>query len=285
MAAPDHNAPQRPRRRSLLRSLLLGLAALVALLGGGYVAYLGWLSHLSAREQAAPSTGQVLVYPDGRRVPLLQPANVTPLPANVVQAAPAPPPPTTVPTSLPLPHIAATAAAAPPATAASLTTTPPSVAAAATITPPPARTAAALPYLPPERISIPSISTDWPVVLSTIDHLPEFRGVGWLLGSAFPGHAGNMVLYGHLGGEHGTFMRLHKLQPGAEFSVATAEHVYFYRVRESFETTPDDVGVMAPTSGATATLITCSGPWIPALQTNERRLIVVADLVRSTERH
>lgn len=142
-------------------------------------------------------------------------------------------------------------------------------------TPPPA------PILPPERIRIPDLDLDWPVVLATTDHLPRFRGVGWLLGSAFPGGPGNLVLFGHRGGPNGTMMRLPELQPGALFSVLTEEREYRYKVRQIFETTPDDVAVLAPGAGATATLITCTGPWDAAAQTNALRLIVVADLVES----
>ena len=126
---------------------------------------------------------------------------------------------------------------------------------------------------------IPKIGIDWPVVLSDNEHLPEFRGVGWLMGSSFPGVPGNMVLFGHLGGAHGTFMRLNELQPGDEFSIFTEARELHYRVRSSHETTPDDVGVLAPTDYASATLITCSGPWDPVAQTNQRRLIVSADFV------
>jgi sortase A len=133
--------------------------------------------------------------------------------------------------------------------------------------------------LPPLRIAIPKIGVDWPVVLSDNEHLPEFRGVGWLMGSSFPGVPGNMVLFGHLGGAHGTFMRLHELQPGDEFSIFTEARELRYRVRSSHETTPDDVGVLAPTDNASATLITCSGPWDPIVQTNQRRLIVSAEYV------
>src|SRR5205814_543012 len=73
--------------------------------------------------------------------------------------------------------------------------------------------------LPPERIRIPRIGVDWPVVLSDITHLPRFNGVGWLQGSAYPGTAGNLVLYGHLDGRYATFGRLHELRAGDEFSV------------------------------------------------------------------
>lgn len=135
--------------------------------------------------------------------------------------------------------------------------------------------------LPPDRISIPRIGVGWPVVLGDNDNLPRFRAVGWFMGSGWPGTPGNMVLFGHLGGRNGTFMRLHELRPGDELSVFTAAGVARYRVREMHETTPDDVAVLAPTSGATATLITCSGPWDPVAQTNQRRLIVSADLIEN----
>jgi sortase A len=99
--------------------------------------------------------------------------------------------------------------------------------------------------LPPEQISLPALGISWPVVLGDNENIPQFKGVGWLLGSGFPGQPGNMVLFGHLGGPHAT----------------------------------SDVRVLAPSASPTATLITCSGPWDAAAQTNERRLIVIADLV------
>lgn len=201
------------------------------------IGYGGTIAYLSWREQVSPSTQRVLVLKDGRQIPLVQPA-------NRVMVSP-------------------TAVAPPGASAPLLTAAPVPVASA--------------PRLPPERIVIPKIGVDWPVVLGDNDHLPRFRGVGWLMGSGFPGVPGNMVLFGHLGGPYGTFMRLQELQPGDEFSVFTQAGEQRYRVRSSYETTPDDVGVLAPTSYASATLITCSGPWDPVAQTNERRLIVFAD--------
>ena len=55
---------------------------------------------------------------------------------------------------------------------------------------------------------------------------------------------------------------------------------YFLTLDENVpKTNPDDVGVLAPTDNASATLITCSGPWDPIAQTKQRRLIVSADYV------
>lgn len=200
-------------------------------------AYGGWIAYLVRRERVAPSTQQVLLLKDGRTVPLTPP---TPVPVSrTTSAAITAPLPENGPSS---PPIADTA-----------------------------------PALPPVRIVIPTIDADWPVVLSANDQLPRFRGVGWLLGSAYPGQSGNLVLFGHLAGRYGTFMRLRELRPGDQFRVLTDTGEYRYRVRTSYDTTPEDVAVLAPGDGTTATLITCSGPWNVATQTNERRLIVLAD--------
>jgi len=130
--------------------------------------------------------------------------------------------------------------------------------------------------LPPERLIIPRINVDWPITPADVDHLPKFRGVGWIFGSAFPGMPGNMVLTGHVGGPYATLTRLHQVQPGDDILVQTETATHRYRVQTIYETTPDDVLAMAPSDKTIATLITCSGDWIPERQTNERRLIVVA---------
>lgn len=132
--------------------------------------------------------------------------------------------------------------------------------------------------LPPERLLIPAIGADWPIVLATAEHLPHFRGVGWLMGSAAPGRPGNMVLFGHRGGDFATLARLPELRVGDAVIVLTAEAELRYQVRETFETTPDDVAVLAPTAEPTLTLITCAGTWDAVARTNALRRIVVASL-------
>ncbi len=227
------------KRRLQRTGIVAGLAALIAA-----VTYTVWIGVLSRQEQADPSTERVLVLADGRRLPLEQPG-VTPVApaATVPMITPAIPDAAVSPTT-----VAATPAPAPV-------------------------------LLPPERLMIPRIDVDWPVTLADVDHLPAFRGVGWLFGSAFPGMPGNMVLFGHLGGQYATFTRLHELRQGDDVLVRTQAGLHHYRVLLSYETTPDDVTAMAPTGTPIATLITCSGPWIPEQQTNERRLIVVAEYV------
>ncbi len=203
------------------------------------LAYWGWVRYLVYRERVSPSSQQVLMLKDGSTIPLIQPTAV------VVDPPRGSPDATTSAAPVPsLPSDRATMA-----------------------------------VLPPVRVVILGIGVNWPVVLSTNQHLPRFKGVGWFFGSAFPGATGNMVLFGHLGGQYGTFMRLHELRPGDEFHVMTADAAYRYRVRDHHETSPDDVSAIAPTDTATATLITCSGPWDAVTQTNERRLIVTAEYI------
>jgi sortase A len=227
--------------RGRRRGALLAAGALATLAGG---AYGGAIGYAAWREQLSPSTRQMLVLSDGRQVPLVQPS-AAPLPAP-------PTPPAGAPATRPQEQDQRDAGVAPAPAAQPVT-------------------------LPPLRVRIPRIAVDWPVVLSHNEHMPEFRGVGWFMGSAFPGAPGNIVLFGHLGGPYGTFMRLHELRAGDEFSIVTEAGEHRYRVRDAYETTPEDVAPLTPSDGATATLITCSGPWNQALQTNERRLIVTAD--------
>ena len=125
--------------------------------------------------------------------------------------------------------------------------------------------------LPPSRIRIGRIGADWPILLSDLNYDLRTQAVGWIVGSAFPGAPGNMVLYGQLDGPYGTFTRLHELQVGDEMIVWAGQIEYRYRVRAVKETFDDDVAVMAPTTSPTATLITDSPKSL------DRRLVVIAD--------
>ncbi len=133
--------------------------------------------------------------------------------------------------------------------------------------------------LPPVAVRIPRIGVEAPVVLSEVDHLPQFRGVGWLNGTAFPGAPGNLVLYGYRDGPYETFARLHELAPGDEVSITTEAGAQRYRVRRTYETTGDDVAVLAPTQEPTATLITASEATGSSSPPTEMFHIVVADYV------
>jgi sortase A len=220
--------------------LLLVAGCLLIFLGLAYGALIGFVMW---RESISPSGSQVLVLKDGRRILLVQPTRspAAPVPTETLQAAALS---ESQPVATGIPKLGQSYA-----------------------------------VLPPLRIKIPEIGVDWPVVLGDNEHLLRFKGVGWFMGTAFPGEPGNMVLFGHLDGPYSTFLRLRELKPGDEFTVITEEAQHQYRVRSVYETTPDDVAVLAPTDAATATLITCSGKWIPAQRTYDHRLIVTADYI------
>jgi sortase A len=245
--------------RALFRTLFIFTGGLLVGLG---IAYGSGMAYLTWREQEQPSALRVIQLPDGRQIPLVQPGTN----ARTADPVGRPPQTHTDDPSGRLPHAegnASTAGDAPPVGV-----------------PPAMGENQPAPLLPPEQILLPTIATQWPVILGDNENIPQFNAVGWLLGSGFPGHPGNMVLFGHQGGSNPTFSRLHELLPGDEFSIFTRESVYRYRVRTTFETTPNDVGLLAPSDTPTATLITCAGPWDAVAQTNALRRVVVADLVR-----
>ncbi len=223
------------------------------------IAYGGLIGYLTWSESVSPSAKVTLALRDGRKIPLTQPT----LTLSARPSAPESPPPSGHP------EVGSDAGQPSPTALPSGGGHEQVTEAGAVYTP-----------LPPKRIKIPRIGVDWPVVLSDNEHLPKFRGVGWLLGSAFPGAPGNVVLFGHLDGPYATFGRLRELQPGDVFTVITDGGEFTYRVRSSFQTTPDDVSVLAPTDTPTATLITCSGRWDPIARTYSHRLILTADLVQ-----
>lgn len=231
------------RRRWLARSLILIGSLLVAAgIGyGGMIRYLEW------REASSPSTDQVLIASDGTRISLAQPTSDA---AHL-----------TVPSASPVAPIGSTGV---------VTQT-----GVYSASPASARDA----FYPPTSLVIPSIGVNRPAVLSTSNHMPEFKGIGWLLGSAYPGHNGNMVLFGHLDGPYATLDRLGELRPGDTFSVTTAVDTYTYQVSSAYSTPRGDVLALAPTDDPTATLITCSGHWSSALQDYTHRLIIKARLV------
>ena len=212
--------------------LLVTLGCLLILAG---IAYFGAIKYFSWRESVSPSTSRVLVLKDGTRVPLRQPT-----------IAPRPAPTTIVSTSAFQPADGRAQGLQAPAVAASAVSTSTSTSmSTSTSTSTSAPISTSLPanqIMPPVRLTIPGIKVDWPVVLNNGHDLPKFKGIGWMFGSAFPGAAGNLVLFGHLDGKYATLGRLHELKSGDTFSVLTDDGEYHYQIRSLFETTPDDVG-------------------------------------------
>ncbi|HEY64316.1 MAG TPA: sortase [Caldilineae bacterium] len=144
---------------------------------------------------------------------------------------------------------------------------------------------------PPDRIVIPSINLDAPVVpvgWSTRERdgrwFSEWQtasyAAGFHKGSALPGHVGNTVISGHHNIKGKVFEHLVELKPGDLVILYADGRPYRYRVQDKFIV--KEVGVslaqrrqnaqwIAPTRDERLTLVTC---WPP--DGNTYRVIVVA---------
>lgn len=242
-----------------MRRLWVAGIALGGLLLGVGLLWLGYGLYVRFVVSASPSTQAVVrgeagefrlgQYTGGDQVVLAGAESPTPSPALSL--------------SSPTPSAAESAQPSAP----SPTTAPPAVA---------SPTSTSRPILPPTELKIPKIGLDASVVLSDNENLPEFRGVGWLLGSGYPGFRGNVVLFGHLNGKNETFARLHELVSGDEIQVVADDRAYRYQVRDKRTVPRQAVEVLAPTSDYRLTLITCTGTFFPQTRDYSHRLVVTA---------
>ncbi len=145
----------------------------------------------------------------------------------------------------------------------------------------------------PVHLAIPSIGLDAPVVpvTPTLQRLgeqeikvwpvPDFKAVGWQVGSARPGGGSNIVLNGHNTTHGEVFRTLYRIQVGAliELTDATGK-TYTYRVSEihlvserdaSPEQRLENARFILPTPDERLTLVTCH-PY----GSTRYRLIVIA---------
>ena len=122
------------------------------------------------------------------------------------------------------------------------------------------------------RIQIPAIRVEAPIVQGT-EWEQLKKGVGQYIGSANPGEKNNVVLSAHndIFGE--IFRDLDKLQPGDQVILYTSQRSYTYVVTGSEVLEPTRVEVMAPTSEAVVTLISCY-PY----RIDNKRIVVTAQL-------
>lgn len=127
------------------------------------------------------------------------------------------------------------------------------------------------------RIQIPAIGVDSTIVPGAYDWEQLKKGVAHYIGSAQPGHQGNMVLAAHNDIYGEIFRYLDQLSIGDEIIVSTERTSYTYVVNDIQIVDPvEGVWVMEPTDHASATLISCY-PY----QINTERIVVFADLVTS----
>jgi LPXTG-site transpeptidase (sortase) family protein len=110
--------------------------------------------------------------------------------------------------------------------------------------------------------------------------VPPFR-VGHAQYTAGAGQIGNAVLIGHLASlrDGAVFQTLDRARVGDIVQLASGSRTFDYRVTGMRIVPRSDISVVSWTPTASATLITCAGPWIPALDDYADRLVVRAELV------
>jgi sortase A len=144
----------------------------------------------------------------------------------------------------------------------------------------------------PERLVVPSIGVDAPVVVVGLDEeggmvSPDGPDpVGWYTFSPTPGQPGNTVVSGHRDwrtGVTGVFWRLGELVPGDRLSVVLADgNEVTYEVILSVLVGPDDMTIeeiVGQTQEEIITLITCEGVFDPESREYDKRRVVWANRV------
>ena len=151
----------------------------------------------------------------------------------------------------------------------------------------------------PRFLSIESLAIDrsriFPVGVveqtGELDTPPNIHDTGWFEESALPGDGlGAMLMDGHNGGptQDGVFKQLPDLQIGAEIVIERGDGQKFTYRTESVEVVSleelNDGGMneLANSINADAqglNIISCTGNWVPAMQTYDKRVVVRAALV------
>jgi sortase A len=122
------------------------------------------------------------------------------------------------------------------------------------------------------RIQIPAINIDAPIVQG--DGWEQLKkGVGQHVGTPDPGQKGNLVLSAHNDVFGEIFRDLDHLKAGDKVVLYTNLRTYTYVVKSTQIVAPTQVDIMAPTSNATVTLISC----YPYMVDN-KRIAVSAEL-------
>jgi sortase A len=103
------------------------------------------------------------------------------------------------------------------------------------------------------RIEIPRIGVSVAVLQGTTWRTLRL-GVGHIKGTALPGEPGNIGIAGH----RDTYFRaLKDIRKGDEIQLQTAAGIARYEVDWIQITSPSDVGIVAPTTESSLTLVTC----------------------------
>jgi LPXTG-site transpeptidase (sortase) family protein len=257
-------------RFTFIALIVLGIALLTAGLVVGYLDLQASPPYQGGERERAITTATPSVTPI--------PPTFTPLPLTATVTTT----PTAVHSTLRLSSVQASTAES--SSISTLTSTPTATPSpTSTPTPPGPPPASA----PPDRIVIPAIGLDAPVVpvgWTVTDEGAVWDAAdyaaGWHQGSAYPGHVGNTVLSGHHNIKGKVFRYLIDLEPDDEVFLYVGDTAYHYVVTEKhlFEEKGKPEAVrranaqwIAPTDDERLTLVTC---W--PYTSNTHRLIVVA---------
>jgi sortase A len=102
-------------------------------------------------------------------------------------------------------------------------------------------------------LRIPKLHLEVPVYAGTEDQTLDL-GVGWILGTARPGQAGNVGIAGH---RDGFFRGLKDVGPGDRLELSIPDRTDSYVVDRVLITDPNDVSVLNPRTVTSLTLVTC----------------------------
>ena len=127
------------------------------------------------------------------------------------------------------------------------------------------------------RIVIPSISLNEPILESSNINVITNGGTWRRPSSATPKDNNNTVIVGHryYGNNISTFYNLDKVKVGQLLAVYWEGQEFLYEVTETKVVTPSTVDIEAPTSERQLTLYTCTPIW-----TARNRLVVIAKPVQ-----
>lgn len=102
-------------------------------------------------------------------------------------------------------------------------------------------------------LRIPALDLAVPIYSGTSSSELD-RGAGHIQGTAALDSDGNIAIAGH---RDGFFRALSRIKVGQTLNVETLSGTRRYRVTETRIVAPSDVSVLAPTAGASITLVTC----------------------------
>jgi sortase A len=122
-------------------------------------------------------------------------------------------------------------------------------------------------------LRIPRLHLEVPILEGT-DEWTLDRAVGHIEGTARPGATGNVGIAGH---RDGYFRVLKDIAAGDAIELVLQHKIERYRVQKLSIVGPDDVGVLAPGTDSSLTLVTCYPFYF--VGSAPKRFIVRAELV------